>query len=212
MAPTGRDIQLGCGQGKPEPGRPTVAVRARLRARGGRLRHWRRRQCKSRLAPGPVRDAPPRSPARSTYIVAKPHAVLVARGTRYDKIVVRRGDHTRHVICGGPGNDEIQGGAGDDIPDRRTPGNDFIKSGPGKNLVVGATNYNPAGAAIAPGGRDKLIGGSGRDVIVGDNLASGGREGRGARSHRGQKRQRHPGSATTRSPVPAAPRAALAAT
>lgn len=113
--------------------------------------------------------------ARSTYIVAKPHAVLVARGTRDHKIVVKRGDHTRHVICGGPGNDEIQGGAGDDILIGGA-GNDFIKSGPGKNLVVG-DNYNLHGDAIGSTGRDKLIGGSGRDVIVGDNLGSGGASG-----------------------------------
>ena len=88
--------------------------------------------------------------ARSTYIVAKPHAVLVARGSRDHKIVVRRGDHTRHVICGGPGNDEIEGGAGDDIL-VGGPGNDSIKSGPGKNLVVG-DNFNPHGGAVGSAG------------------------------------------------------------
>ena len=41
--------------------------------------------------------------ARSTYIVAKPHAVLVTGDTPPDPLILRRGARTRHVICGGPG-------------------------------------------------------------------------------------------------------------
>ena len=104
-------------------------------------------------------------------IVAKPHAVVVARGKRGQTIKAEQGDRTRHIICGGSGNDKIDGGVGDDIL-VGGPGNDQILSRRGADLLVG-DGYSRAGDAIGETGRDKLYGGQGNEVIVGDNLAGG---------------------------------------
>src|SRR3954452_4922287 len=50
--------------------------------------------------------------SRSAHIVAKPHGVVVALGARSHKITVARADKTSHMICGGPGDDTIEGGNG----------------------------------------------------------------------------------------------------
>ncbi len=104
-------------------------------------------------------------------IVAKPHAVVVARGKRGHTIKVARGDHTRHIICGASGKDQIEGGVGDDIL-VGGPGNDRVFSRRGADLIVG-DRYSRAGDAIGDAGRDTLYGGRGNEVIVGDNLAGG---------------------------------------
>src|SRR4051794_34368446 len=44
------------------------------------------------------------------HIVAKPHGVVVALGARSHKITVATGDKTGHKICGGPGDDTVEGG------------------------------------------------------------------------------------------------------
>ncbi len=104
-------------------------------------------------------------------IVAKPHAVLVARGKRGQTIKVAQGDRTRHIICGGAGNDRMEGGVGDDIL-VGGKGNDQVFSRRGADLLVG-DGYSRAGDAIGETGRDKLYGGQGNEVIIGDNLAGG---------------------------------------
>ena len=100
-----------------------------------------------------------------SHIVAKPHAVVAALGKRRHRITVFTNDKTSHVICGGPGADEIYGGRG-----RRHlvggRGKDGLKGGPGRNLLVG-DNYHPHGNAVGHTAHDKLIGGRGRDVLVG---------------------------------------------
>jgi len=110
--------------------------------------------------------------SRKSHIVAKPHAVVVARGARDHKITVAQGDHTGHVICGGAGDDAIEGGVGGDIL-VGGPGNDRIDGRRGPDLIVG-DNYKADGDAIGQTGRDaRLYGGRGNEVIIGDNLASG---------------------------------------
>jgi hypothetical protein len=106
-----------------------------------------------------------------SHIVAKPRAVVVARGKRRHKITVAPGDDTRHIICGGSGKDVIEGGRGDDIL-VGGPGKDRIDGGRGSDLVVGDI-YNRGGNAIGKAASDTLYGGKGNEVIVGDNLASG---------------------------------------
>ena len=102
-------------------------------------------------------------------IVAKPHAVLVARGKRSHKIRVQQGDRTRHIICGASGDDDIEGGVGDDIL-VGGPGNDRIYSRRGAELIVG-DRYSRGGDAVGKTGRDTLYGGQGNEVIIGDNLS-----------------------------------------
>ena len=105
------------------------------------------------------------------HIAAKPHAVVVATGSRSHTITVAQGDKTHHRICGGPGDDAIEGGNGRDIL-TGGPGHDRIYGHGGNDLIVG-DNYNPNGDAVGHAGRDKLYGGRGNEVIMGDNLASG---------------------------------------
>jgi hypothetical protein len=104
-------------------------------------------------------------------IVAKPHAVVFARGARDHTITVGKGDKTNHIICGGVGNDAIEGGNGRDILVGK-PGNDGIYGRHGNDLILG-DSYNPDGNALGDTGRDKPFGGAGNDVLIGDNLASG---------------------------------------
>lgn len=77
----------------------------------------------------------------------------------------------RDIICGGPGNDDIYGN-GDSEKLIGGPGDDFIKSGNGRNLIVG-DNANPSGSESGGTGKDDLVGGRGADFMVGDNYASG---------------------------------------
>ena len=107
----------------------------------------------------------------SSRIVAKPRAVLVARGKRNNTVKVKQGDRTRHIICAGAGNDEVEGGVGDDIL-VSGPGSDQAFSRRGADLLVG-DGYSRTGDALGHTGRDKLYGGRGNEVIVGDNLAGG---------------------------------------
>jgi Ca2+-binding RTX toxin-like protein len=104
-------------------------------------------------------------------IVAKPHAVVVARGSRDNRITVAQGDHTRHIICGASGDDLIEGGTGKDIL-VGGPGRDQVYARRGADLIVG-DSYRRAGEVIGRVGRDTLYGGRGNEVIVGDNLGSG---------------------------------------
>lgn len=99
-------------------------------------------------------------------IVAKPHAVVVARGGN-DKITVGTGDSTKHIICGGPGDDQMKGGTGDDML-IGGPGDDVIQGGNGADLVVG-DNAGPGGDVSGKTGKDDLNGSGGGDFMVGDN-------------------------------------------
>ena len=107
--------------------------------------------------------------SHKSRIVAKPHAVLVARGKRSHKIRVKLGDRTRHIICGASGDDDIEGGIGNDIL-VGGPGNDRIYGRRGSELIVG-DRYRRGGDAVGKTGRDTIFGGQGNEVIVGDNLA-----------------------------------------
>ena len=104
-------------------------------------------------------------------IVPKPHAVVFARGKRDNTIKVAKGDRTRHIICGGSGRDNIEGGRGDEIL-VGGPGTDRVFSRRGNDLIVG-DSYSRTGDATGRTGRDTLYGGRGWEVIVGDNLGAG---------------------------------------
>ena len=106
----------------------------------------------------------------SGKLVVKPHAVVATRGGN-DKIVVARGDQTKHVICGGPGNDTIMDRNGNDVL-VGGPGDDAIYGKHGADVIIG-DNANPNGDESGPTGNDYLVGGTNRDFMVGDNYASG---------------------------------------
>ena len=77
------------------------------------------------------------------------------------------------VLNGGPGNDHLSGGAGDDIL-HGGPGNDKLEGGNGNDVLTGeAGNDHLIGGA----GLDMLIGGAGNDHLVGgpdDDILIGG--------------------------------------
>jgi hypothetical protein len=75
-------------------------------------------------------------------IVAKADAVVWAGGGN-DTIRVVPPDHTTHVICGGPGDDEVRGGSERDVL-VGGPGNDRIEGAPGNDRIVG-DKANPNG-------------------------------------------------------------------
>lgn len=105
-----------------------------------------------------------------TTMVAKPHAVLVARGGN-DVIRVARGDKTKHFICGGDGNDAIRGGNGSDVLIGEAD-DDTIYGKHGDDVMIG-DNANPLGDEDGPTANDYMVGGFGGDHMVGDNYASG---------------------------------------
>ena len=106
----------------------------------------------------------------SRKLVAKPHAVVDARGGN-DRIIVARGDQTKHVICGGSGNDTIKDRNGNDVL-IGGPGDDAIYGKHGADVIIG-DNANPNGDESEATGSDYLVGGTNRDFMVGDNYASG---------------------------------------
>lgn len=126
--------------------------------------------------------ARPKCFGQTATIVGNNAANTISGTARNDVIYAGGGNDTiktpsgpknqgRDIICGGPGNDDIYGN-GDSEKLIGGPGDDFIKSGNGKNLVVG-DNAKPAGNLSGGTGRDDLVGGRGGDFMVGDNYASG---------------------------------------
>jgi RTX calcium-binding nonapeptide repeat (4 copies) len=106
----------------------------------------------------------------SGKLLVKPHAVVATRGGN-DRIIVRRGDQTKHFICAGPGDDTIMDRNANDIL-VGGPGDDAIYGKHGADVIIG-DSANPNGDESEGTGNDYLVGGTNSDFIVGDNYASG---------------------------------------
>ena len=106
----------------------------------------------------------------SGKLLVKPHAVVVTRGGN-DRIIVKRGDQTHHYICAGPGDDTIMDRNGSDVL-VGGPGDDAIYGKHGADTIIG-DSANPNGDETDGTGNDYLVGGTNRDLMVGDNYGSG---------------------------------------
>jgi hypothetical protein len=112
-------------------------------------------------------------------IVAKADAVVWAGGGN-DTIRVVPPDHTTHVICGGPGDDEVRGGSERDVlvGDKANPNgdsskgtaSDYLVGGLGADFVVG-DNYASGSASGAKPDR-RLLGNASHDTLIGDSAAT----------------------------------------
>ncbi|MEA1952574.1 MAG: PKD domain-containing protein, partial [Planctomycetota bacterium] len=99
--------------------------------------------------------------------------VYVYAGEGNDHVRISANNRLDAMVFGGPGNDRLHGGRGNDILDGG-PGNDRLYGNSGNDILLGGAGRD---RLFGHGGRDLLIGGPGRDFLAGssgDDILIGG--------------------------------------